>query len=204
MPVANRDMTLSGVERLEVTAGEVADALRMDEDTFRAFYERTARPLWAYLSRVTCDGHLADDLVQEAFYRFLRANVAFESEAHRRNYLFRIATNLARDSWRRQRTRDALGPDPHERGCDQAVHGGNDRADVRSDLKRAMAGLSRRERELVWLAYAEGSSHKAIADALGLKASGIKVLLFRARRKLARLLREIPPRPSGGSGRAQD
>jgi RNA polymerase sigma-70 factor (ECF subfamily) len=204
MLVATRDMTLSGVERLEPAAGEVADALRMDEDAFRAFYERTARPLWAYLSRVTGEGHLADDLLQEAFYRFLRADVAFESEAHRRNYLYRIATNLARDSRRRKRTRDALGPDPGGRCSDHAVHDGTDRADDRSDLRRAMAGLSRREREVLWLAYAEGLSHQAIADALGLKASGIKVLLFRARRKLARLLRVAPPRLSGGSGRAQD
>jgi RNA polymerase sigma-70 factor (ECF subfamily) len=195
-------MTLSGVEQLEVTAGEVADAPRMDEDTFRAFYERTARPLWAP-ARVAGDVTSPTTSCRRRS-RFLRAHVAFESEAHRRNYLYRIATNLARDSRRRQRTRDGLAPGPHERDSDQAVRGGTDRADVRSDLKRAMAGLSRRERELVWLAYAEGSSHKTIADALGVKASSIKVLLFRARRKLARLLRETPSRPSGGPARAQD
>src|SRR5580698_5979646 len=73
----------------------------MDEDTFRAFYERSARGVWAYLARVTGDRQLADDLLQETFYRFLRAAATHDSESHRRNSLYRIATNLARDARRR-------------------------------------------------------------------------------------------------------
>ncbi len=45
----------------------------MDEESFSALYERTARGLWVYLARVTGDRQLADDLLQETFYRFLRA-----------------------------------------------------------------------------------------------------------------------------------
>jgi RNA polymerase sigma-70 factor (ECF subfamily) len=52
-----------------------------------------------------------------------------------------------------------------------------------------MAGLRQRDRELLWLAYAQGSSHQEIAAALGLKTGSIKLLLFRARRRLADLLR---------------
>ena len=53
-----------------------------------------------------------------------------------------------------------------------------------------MARLKPRERDLLWLAYAQGSSHQEIAQALGLKTASIKLLLFRARRRLAALLRE--------------
>ena len=60
----------------------------------------------------------------------------------------------------------------------------------RVDLARAMARLKPRERELLWLAYAQGSSHQEIAETLGLKTASIKLLLFRARRRLAALLRE--------------
>jgi len=204
MSVTARDMTLSRAERLDSAAREIDAALQMDEDAFRVFYERTARPLWAYLSRVTGDADLADDLLQEAYYRLLRAGACFESESHRRNYLYRVATNLARDSKRRQRTRDAYGPDREARGDRQATSDGTGRADQRADLRRAMAGLSPQEREVLWLAYAEGSSHQEIASALGLKASGIRVLLFRARRKLARLLHVSQPGLPGGPGRAQD
>ncbi len=52
-----------------------------------------------------------------------------------------------------------------------------------------MAQLSQRERQLVWLAYGQGSTHQEIAGALGLKTGSIKPLLFRARRKLAKILR---------------
>jgi RNA polymerase sigma-70 factor (ECF subfamily) len=59
----------------------------------------------------------------------------------------------------------------------------------RTDLRRALAQLTQRERELVLLAYGQGSTHQEIAGTLGLKTGSIKPLLFRARRKLARILR---------------
>src|SRR5579863_1307725 len=95
-----RDVTFSDVNRLEALARASADFV-MDEDAFRAFYDRNARGVWAYLARLTGDRQMADDLLQEAFYRFLRADATHESEAHRRNSLYRIATNLARDARRR-------------------------------------------------------------------------------------------------------
>jgi RNA polymerase sigma-70 factor (ECF subfamily) len=184
------DVTLSELERFGA-ATEAEETFQMDEDSFRVFYERTARPVWAYLSRMTGDPRLADDLLQEAYYRFLRASVAHENDAHRRNYLFRIATNLVRDLRRRPRIDNvpmAVGahaidhPDP--RSEDVATG-----AARRVDLSRAMARLKPRERDLLWLAYAQGSSHEEIAEMLGLKTASIKLLLFRARRRLAALLR---------------
>lgn len=182
-----REFTFTDVEQLQTAEAEVA--FQMDEDAFRAFYERTARSVWAYLLRLSGDTNLADDLLQEAYYRFLRANRAFETEAHRRNYLYRIATNLVRDGQRRHRL--DFVPVPDEHGPDALVANGDvaGQAAVRTDLNRAMAQLTPRERELLWLAYAQGSSHEEIAGALGLKTASIKMLLFRARRRLAGLLR---------------
>src|SRR5439155_17026108 len=96
------DATFLDVRRLHGDADvETTDvALAMDEDAFRAFYDRTAGPLWGYLSRISGDRQVADDLLQESYYRLLKTTVAFESEAHRRNYLYRIATNLVRDARR--------------------------------------------------------------------------------------------------------
>jgi RNA polymerase sigma-70 factor (ECF subfamily) len=137
------------------------------------------------------DPRLADDLLQEAYYRFLRADVTHESEAHRRNYLFRIATNLVRDMRRRPRVDEARIAG----GAGEADHADPQSADVansavrRLDLARSMALLKPRERDLLWLAYAQGSSHKEIAETLGLKTASIKLLLFRARHRLAGLLR---------------
>src|SRR5262245_29655172 len=98
-----RDVTLSELERLGVEAPDVDATFQMDEEAFRLFYDRTARPVWAYLARMTGDPRLADDLLQEAYYRFLRARAVHDDDAHRKNYLFRIATNLAHDVRRRPR-----------------------------------------------------------------------------------------------------
>ena len=88
-----RDLTVSELDRL-ATGADVADvAFQMDEDAFRAFYDRTARALWGYLSRVTGDRQQADDLLQETYYRFLRAGSRYENEEHRRNSLFRIGNS---------------------------------------------------------------------------------------------------------------
>lgn len=164
-------------------------AARMDEETFRAFYDRTARQLWAYVCRIT-DERLAEDLVQEAFYRIYRAGDVYESEAHRRNALFRIVTNLARDGARRRRGRTTV-PLPDEGGpATIAMHdGGVERVGERTDLRRALARLQPLQREILWLAYAQGSSHEEIAGITGVSPKSIKSLLFRARRKLAGLLR---------------
>jgi DNA-directed RNA polymerase specialized sigma24 family protein len=43
---------------------------------------------------------------------------------------------------------------------------------------------------LLWLAYVEGYAHNEIAGTLDLNEKSIKVLLFRARRNLERILRQ--------------
>ena len=190
-----RELTLSEIERLQAIAGEEDVAFEMDEEAFGAFYDRTARALWAYLSRATGDPALADDLLQETYYRFLRARVALDGDVHRRNYLFRIATNLMRDGHRRAAARPQIAAAP---AAEIADPGPGVSAEERADVSRALGKLKPRERQMLWLAYAQGSSHREIGEALGLKTDSIKPLLFRARRRLAALLGGGAP---GGSRR---
>ncbi|HUO84904.1 MAG TPA: RNA polymerase sigma factor [Thermoanaerobaculia bacterium] len=169
----------------------------MNEEEFRSFYDRTARPLWSYLSRITGDPHLADDVLQEAYYRFYRAGARHESEAHRRNSLFRIATNVVRDAERRARHHEDVpleedfpfGAEP-QHGSPVPEH----QATIRTDLARAMAQLEPSQREMLWLAYAQGASHEEIAGVLGLRPVSIRTMLLRARRKLAGILSQGPNR----------
>jgi RNA polymerase sigma-70 factor (ECF subfamily) len=178
-------MTFTDVSRADATSAEAG--LVMDEESFRAFYERNARSVWAYLARLTGDRHAADDLLQEAFYRFLRAGSVYESETHRRNALYRIATNLARDARRRVMSRPVgvIAGDDIEKVAGRQAVGSVDRS---ADVTRALSRLKPRERAMLWLAYAEGASHNEIAETLGLKPGSMKLMLFRARRRLASLL----------------
>jgi RNA polymerase sigma-70 factor (ECF subfamily) len=157
------------------------DELSMDEAAFRAFYEETSRPLLAYLLRVAGDRALAEDFFQESYCRLLAANPSFADDACRRSYLFRIATNLLRDHWRRHREAALTDPVPE-------VAAPTSLPELRIEMRQAFCRLTNRERQLLWLAYVEGSSHKEIADSTGLKAGSVRLLLFRARRKLAGLV----------------
>ncbi|HLH17456.1 MAG TPA: RNA polymerase sigma factor [Bryobacteraceae bacterium] len=166
----------------DVRGEDAAAEFAMDEQTFRGFYERNARGLWAYLARTTGDRALADDLLQETFYRFLRAGAAYESDQHRRNSLYRIATNLAADERRRRAVRAPAGE------IEGVAANSGAAAERTADLSRALAQLKPRERAMLWMAYAEGATHREIARILGVEAASLKPLLFRARRKLAALL----------------
>lgn len=178
------DAAFVDVARLQAEAATADVALAMDEEAFRAFYDRTSGALWGYLSRISGSPQLADDLLQESYYRLLKATVAFESESHRRNYLYRIATNLVRDA--RRAPRPLFDADVEM--SDVAARDAEADPESRTDVRRALGRLKPRERAMLWLAYANGSSHAEIAEALGLKTASIKLLLFRARRKLAATL----------------
>jgi RNA polymerase sigma-70 factor (ECF subfamily) len=151
----------------------------MDEAKFDAFYRANAPSVWAYVHRMTGDASAADDLLQKSFFRLLRATPDFESDEHMRRYLFKTATNLVMDHFRENKRALTLK--------DTRVAPA-DNADLRADLKRIFAELSPRERALLWLAHVEESGHDEISEALGVKSKSVRVLLFRARKKLAALL----------------
>lgn len=178
IPIAERNMGLRSVV--------------MDETAFQSFYDGTARRLRAYLLRCLGDASLADDLLQDAYLRFLRSGLDTDDEDHRRNYLFRIATNLVRDHFRRRRSEYELPPDfPGQGGHHRTV-------ELRSDVSQALEALAPRDRQMLWLAYVEGSSHQEIAKAMGLKTASLKSMLFRARKRLAESLRVLGLQPQEG------
>ncbi|MEE9563014.1 MAG: sigma-70 family RNA polymerase sigma factor, partial [Thermoanaerobaculia bacterium] len=129
----------------------------MTEEEFHSFYEQTSGPLWRYLARSGRSEDLADDLLQEAYYRILRIGFRGDSEAHRKNYLFRVATNLLRDHFRSPKSSEkSLVSEPStERVAQHQV-------ELQKDLGQAMEKLKLRDRQLLWLAHVEGLSHKEV------------------------------------------
>ena len=124
----------------------------------------------------------ADDIVQDAFCRLLRADVAGLNDEELRRYIFRIAGNLMTDRWRRAEREtswiDRLRGEPQF-----------DPGDAPDDsVSREFNELKPRDRALLWLAYVEEHNHQEIASALGIARGSVKVLLSRARSKLRKLL----------------
>jgi len=154
----------------------------MDEAAFEAFYRKTAGGIWSYIYRMTGDAAMADDLLQKTFFRFLRSNPSIADEDHLRRYVYKTATNLVFDHFRetkRDRTRAYEWMPTEARP---------DRGDLRHDMARVFADLKPQERALLWLAHVEGNSHEEIAEAIGVKAKSVKVMLFRARKRLGEML----------------
>jgi RNA polymerase sigma-70 factor, ECF subfamily len=153
--------------------------LRMNEVAFHSLYERTARPLFNYLLRVSGRRDIAEDVLQESYCRLLSAKLPDMDKAETRSYLFKIATNLLRDHWRRREKTEIDTVNAHGAKANQVNQ---------AAMRQAFERLKLRERELLWLAYVEGASHKEIADSTGLKPGSIRLLLYRARRRLAGLI----------------
>lgn len=177
------EISFASAEPDENAERKPAGVPSMGEAEFRAFYEQTASQLRGYLRRVTGDAALADDLLQEAYLRMLRAPLAPTEEAHRKHYLFRVATNLLRDHFRASKhafVRLTEEPQPAHTNRDFAVE---------RDLEKLLLELKPRERELLWLAYVEGYRHDEIAELINCRAASIRPMLFRARGRLAELLR---------------
>jgi RNA polymerase sigma-70 factor, ECF subfamily len=163
--------------------GESDTPATMDEQAFHGCYRRTAGPLRAYVVRVMGSVSQADDIVQEAYLRLLRVERPPDDPAAQRALLVRIASNLMVDHWRRTR---------HERsetGAPEIAANSPDLS-LRLDMARVFGALRPEQRQLVWLAYVEGASHKEIGAAIGVREHSVRVLLHRAKRKLAGLLGE--------------
>jgi len=175
----NLELISTSAEAVET---QTDGGLRMNECAFRAFYEQTATPLLRYLIGITRTPDLVEDVLQEAYCRFLTARLPDMDDRQTRNYLFRIATNLIHDRWRRRGKDEPLPADSVE------IPGPTPHYDRRLGVRQAFDRLKPRERQLLWLAYIEGSNHQEIAEHTGLQPGSIRLLLFRARRKLADLI----------------
>lgn len=149
----------------------------MTEHQFTEFYEVTRRRVLAYLARASGNLALAEDLMQEAYIRYLASAPEQLTGEDATKYLFRIASNLLVDHWRRNKV-EFVDSHPEQHGGRMAA------PEAAMDVRAAFQQLSERERCLLWLAYVEGYDHRQISASLDVKAASVKVLLSRARSKL--------------------
>lgn len=172
-----------------------------DEGAFRALYRRHSPRAYAMALR-SLDGSAdaADDVLQEAWLRAVRALDDFEWRSAFGSWLCAIVLNCAREQRRsaaRRRERElpaleapgagasgthrvpALAPGP--RGPIATVG-------ERIDLERALAGLPEGYRTVLTLHDIEGYTHAEIGERLGIAPGTSKSQLHQARRAMRRLL----------------
>jgi RNA polymerase sigma-70 factor (ECF subfamily) len=147
---------------------------------FEAFYLRTARTLHGYLCRLSRDTATADEVLQEAYIRLI--NLPAMDELPRKAYLYKTATNILRDRWRKlKREREWW----ELSNFSEHVH---QNFNLSLDMASVLDRLSAQERAVLWLAHVEELSHREIGAVLGVKEKSVRVIVFRAREKAKALL----------------
>ena len=164
-----------------------------------------ARDMVAMLPRLrrfalslTGKGDQADDLVQAACERALRAHESWEAGTSLDAWLFRIVRNLWIDQLRRNRT---AGPaEPIEDRVDLSGSDGRDVTESRlmlAKVQEAMDTLTPEFRESLSLVCVEGLSYRETAEKLRVPIGTVMSRLARARQALAARLENDSSRAIG-------
>ncbi|HEX7180292.1 MAG TPA: sigma-70 family RNA polymerase sigma factor [Thermoanaerobaculia bacterium] len=185
---------------------ETDDAILMeraqagDADAFRVLVERYSARIFRLAYRILGDEASAEDAVQETFLRAYRSLARFDARSQFGTWLHRIAANTSVEILRknqRQRSRQERSIDE---GTGEAAplssrDPGPDRRALSQEVERAVRGalsdLSPMERAAFVLRHFEGRSIAEICGALGLRESAGKQAIFRAVKKLRRVLEPL-------------
>jgi RNA polymerase sigma-70 factor (ECF subfamily) len=137
--------------------------------------------------RMCGDVHLAEDAAQEAFIRAWRGLGRYQPRSPFRNWLYRIATNVALDALRRERETvdiDRLSVVASELGPEAAVEG-EERGER---VQRAVLALPPASRAVLVLREYEGLSYQEIAETLDIPVGTVMSRLNYARNRLREAL----------------
>ena len=140
----------------------------------------------------------AEDAVQETFLKVQRSIAGFRGQSSFVTWTYRILINTCYDA-RRSRVRkkevasedseDSPRPEPRAPGAHPAL---------RMALERALASLTKHQRDVFLLYEVEGFHHAEIAGMLEITETASKNTLFQAKRNLRQVLE--PPRGNSAAG----
>jgi RNA polymerase sigma-70 factor (ECF subfamily) len=151
---------------------------------FRQFEE----PICSYLSRLTGDSGRAQELTQETFLRAYRALLKGDCWDNPRAWLYRVASRLATDDYRRRTLLQWLPLWDADRGTDAASRpeelGIEDATAERLAVRAALGALSPKYRVPLVLYVCEECSVAEVAELLDLSVGAVKMCLSRAREML--------------------
>lgn len=149
----------------------------IERGAFERFYASSQPRLQSFVQRLCGARDVAEELVQETYYRFLRSRFGGADDEERRKYLYRIALNLVRARFVKRASPEIEVTTHHDPAAS-------------IDVNAVLARMSQRDRAMLWLAYVEEYSHREIAEVMGVAALSVRVLLSRARKRFVRMMEE--------------
>ncbi|MFG2002184.1 RNA polymerase sigma factor [Spirillospora sp. NPDC048911] len=176
---------------------DLIERSRTDPEAFAALFDRYSGMLYRYVSR-RLGPEVAEDLVGETFLvAFSRRNRYDLSHADARPWLFGIITKLVSRHHRGEAARyRALRRSPVEsqvEGPADRVAAGVTASASRPLLAEALAGLPRRDRDVLLLVAWGDLAYEEVARALGIPVGTVRSRLNRARRKVRAVLGDTNP-----------
>jgi RNA polymerase sigma-70 factor (ECF subfamily) len=144
----------------------------------------------------------AEDAVQETFLKVQRSITSFRGQSSFVTWTFRILVNTCYDARRSRLRKKEVAVDDEAQHAD-AVPRPEPRAAVahpslRLALERALAKLTRHQRDVFLLYEVEGFRHAEISEMLEITQTASKNTLFQAKKNLRQMLE--PPRASDAAG----
>ncbi|WP_435741736.1 sigma-70 family RNA polymerase sigma factor [Nocardioides sp. SYSU DS0663] len=169
-----------------------------DEAAFAAYADEA----WPTLVRAAvflgCSAPDAEDAAQTTLVKCYRSWTRVSGADNREAYVYRMLVNTVRDSHRRPWRRERSHADVPHRAEGRDPHGAVEVADA---VHRALAGLSKPNRDVVVLRYFVQLTEAQTAAALGIAPGTVKSRLSRALSALSadRHLADLQPDASGRS-----
>ena len=165
-----------------------------NQDAFATLFARYRGPVWSWLARKTGDRELSAELYQEAFLRVWRSAHTYRDGQPVKPWLYRIAGNVARDRFRREKRRvdtteldEQLGGETFWRPEGTATRASGDPLSG-VDLERAVLELPDTLRDAFLLGAVQGLDHNELAEALDITPANARRRVSRARKQLREIL----------------
>ncbi|MBS1151826.1 MAG: polymerase sigma factor RpoE [Myxococcaceae bacterium] len=133
--------------------------------------------------RMLRDSEEAQDVAQDTFVRFFRAERLSDEPLARTAWLYRTATRLAIDSLRRRRPEGPAAPEPRAVDLEALLSS-------RQQLALLARRVPRQELELILLARFDGLTQAESAEVLGLSERTVRRRLGGFEQRLSRLQQE--------------
>ena len=134
------------------------------------------------------DEELANDLAQEAILKAYLHCASFEGNAKLQTWIFRIAYNEYLNEQNRYWNTHRVAVDSYEEVDTQLADEQTDSQFRYEPLYRAIDQLPKQEKVVVILYYLEEKSIREIARITDISEGNIAVILFRARKRLKKIL----------------
>jgi RNA polymerase sigma-70 factor (ECF subfamily) len=158
------------------------------DQLLRSLHEAHAPALTRFVTRLTSDHALAEDVVQETLLRaWQRPEVLERSEPAVKAWLFTVARNLVIDERRSAHARHEIGTD---RLPEAASADGTDAVLDAMLIADALGGLSAEHRDVIVHAYYRGESTAQVALRLEIPEGTVKSRLHYALRAMRLALQE--------------